>query len=393
MTDNWLNTSMCTGCGACVDKCPQKAISMIEDITGCIKPEIDNNLCISCYLCKKVCPNFNPSSYSPAEVVPLVGIYNNSVVEKASSSGGIFAALAKHFLSNSGVVYGAAMVFENDQLLCKHIRVDKEEHLHLLQGSKYVQSHTVGIYNLVRKDLSEGRTVLFSGTSCQVASLRYFIGANEKLYLVDLVCHGVPCDKLFKDYVNYIEIKNNCRVENISFRAKGKTYMGKETPYYLTIKCKKNDSNSFELGIPKSKSAYYGLFLSCAGYRESCYSCKYSTLYKPSDMTLGDFKPSNSEILDYGLDKNKTYSSILIQNNKGQELLNYVSELVSTQLIPLDVMLNHHNNLKRPSMISNQGKKMLDLYKKNGFEKLQRYVNRENLKMWVVKIVKKMKSR
>ena len=49
------NRSLCTGCMACYNSCPQKAITKKEE-DGFIYPEIDHNKCVDCNICRKVCP-------------------------------------------------------------------------------------------------------------------------------------------------------------------------------------------------------------------------------------------------------------------------------------------------------------------------------------------------
>ena len=46
----------CFGCRACVNACSQKAIKMCEDEEGFFYPVIDEELCIDCGRCKRVCP-------------------------------------------------------------------------------------------------------------------------------------------------------------------------------------------------------------------------------------------------------------------------------------------------------------------------------------------------
>lgn len=45
----------CCGCGTCKEKCPKGAISMIMDNKGFYYPFIEQNKCIDCGLCLKVC--------------------------------------------------------------------------------------------------------------------------------------------------------------------------------------------------------------------------------------------------------------------------------------------------------------------------------------------------
>lgn len=222
MTITSLKSELCCGCAVCYDRCPVNAISMRENAEGYIAPVIDVALCIDCGQCAKVCPQMNGSQGRDYQKQSYVCFDPNTDREGRSSSGGMFALIATYILEKEhGVVYGAAMVYENDILQCKHKRIENTKDLHLLQGSKYMQSHTNGIYKQVKDDLKSGRTVLFSGTSCQVAALKRFVGENDYLFTVDLVCHGVPSDKLFRDYIHFVELKNHCHITNVSFRNKG----------------------------------------------------------------------------------------------------------------------------------------------------------------------------
>ena len=46
----------CTGCGACSGICPQRCISLTEDIEGFLYPVIDLETCIGCGMCERACP-------------------------------------------------------------------------------------------------------------------------------------------------------------------------------------------------------------------------------------------------------------------------------------------------------------------------------------------------
>ena len=52
--------SECCGCGACLNVCPKKAISMNEDDMGFLYPTIEMEECVNCHLCEKVCPVVSP---------------------------------------------------------------------------------------------------------------------------------------------------------------------------------------------------------------------------------------------------------------------------------------------------------------------------------------------
>ena len=52
--------------------------------------------------------------------------------------------------------------------------------------------------------LNAGEKILFSGTPCQVAGLKSFLGRDyENLICVDFVCHGVPSPMVWEKYIHY----------------------------------------------------------------------------------------------------------------------------------------------------------------------------------------------
>ena len=261
-----LTSSQCCGCAACMDRCPVHAISMKEDNDGNRRAFIEDGCCIDCGQCARVCPFFKKEQNSDSDKKAYVAAANDKELTHKSSSAGIFTILAHKIIEKGGVVYGAAMMCENENIVCKHIRVDNFKQLTLLQGSKYVQSRTDGIYTLVKKDLQEGRLVLFSGTSCQVASIKSFIGNNTLLLTVDLVCHGVPKDRLFRDYITYLETDNQFHLIDISFRSKDIFFNGKEDLFALTLQGKTKTSNIVSKIIRRKKSAYCSLYFNKTGY-------------------------------------------------------------------------------------------------------------------------------
>jgi coenzyme F420-reducing hydrogenase beta subunit len=70
-----------------------------------------------------------------------------------------------------------------------------------MYSSKYVQSDTNNSFKLAKLDLENGKTVLFSGTPCQIAGLKSFLRKEyENLYTIDLICHGTPSQLILEKY-------------------------------------------------------------------------------------------------------------------------------------------------------------------------------------------------
>ena len=104
--------------------------------------------------------------------------HKDEATRVASRSGGIFTALSDLVLSNGGVVYGCVLTDDFDAV---HIRADNAEERNRMRGSKYIQSKLGDIFRNVKADLDVRRNVLFSGTSCQVAGLKKYIGKESDL--------------------------------------------------------------------------------------------------------------------------------------------------------------------------------------------------------------------
>lgn len=193
------NKEQCCGCAACVQKCPKHCISFEEDKEGFYYPVVNEELCVDCGLCEKVCPVTN--ARSPKNMPQMVYAYKNENVDirYRSSSGGFFTTLAETIIDDGGVVFGAR--FDNNWRVV-HGFTETKEGLKYFRGSKYVQSFIGNSFKQVEKFLKLGKTVLFSGTPCQISALYLFLRKDyENLYTMDFVCHGVPSPGIFKWYL------------------------------------------------------------------------------------------------------------------------------------------------------------------------------------------------
>ena len=212
--------SKCCGCSACVNICPNNAISMDIDDDGFKYPIVDVGKCINCGLCEKACPYNN--EYIKKNIydksIAYGGWNNDDEIRKKSTSGGIFSAISKYILNNNGVVCGAIY---NEKFEVVHEIIDNIDDLEKIYGSKYVQSDLKDNFRRIKKYLNDGRLVLFSGTPCQVSGLNSFLVKEyENLYTCDIVCHGVPSPKVFEKYKRELEEANNSEILNINFRDK-----------------------------------------------------------------------------------------------------------------------------------------------------------------------------
>ena len=316
-TSQLYNEKLCSGCGACSAVCPKGAIAMKMDPLGFLRPEIATDRCVDCKKCVHVCTYRNlPERRFPMAAYAAVNQDQRQLA--GSSSGGAFAAIAKGMLAEGGYVCGAEMALEEGAKV-RHRMIHDEEELPGLQGSKYVQSNLEPVFQEVRQRLSEGKRVLFSGTPCQVAAVKAFIGKeNPNLYTVDVVCHGVPSPGQFSAYVQFLEKRHGSRMTRFCFRDKAYGWG-------------KIGSARFENGktieLPCEQSAYYSLFMSGDLQRESCLRCPYADGRRCADLTLGDYwgiERFQPELLSENggpIQENKGVSALLVNTEKGGELL------------------------------------------------------------------------
>lgn len=356
----------CTGCRMCAQICPLNAIDMKENEEGFLEPIINKEKCIKCGLCFKRCPQLNEIKIGEKVNSPKAFAVKNKNLEeqKKSSSGGIFSVLAKYVLENNGVVYGASF---DEKFKLEHIRIDKKEDLYKLRGSKYLQSNTKNTFELAKKDLNNGVKVLYVGTPCQIAGLKNYLGKDyEDLLLVDLVCHGVPSQKLFDKYLTWLKEKNNSSIIEYEFRNKEKNSWG------LNLKVK------FESGkeryIPANLDPYYKAFLNGSTYRECCYNCKYAKTERVGDITIADYWGIEKEHPKF-YDKNGV-SAVIINTNAGFRIFESIKSKIQYINTDIEKVKVKNKNLQGPTTRNNVRD---EAYKDIDIKKFKKY-SKQNLK-------------
>lgn len=303
----------CCGCGLCADLCPQAAIRMEEDAEGFRYPRIDAALCTDCGLCRQSC------AFAPAQADAFQQqVYACRLLDEAelaqSSSGGLFTAVSDVILNQGGAVYGAVY---DQELRVSHGRATDAAGRNAMRGSKYVQSEISASFGAVLADLRNGRPVLFSGTPCQTAALAARLAAEAdgaelrpRLYLVDILCHGVPSPKLFAAYLDYCAQQRGSRIVGYNCRSKAKGWhTATEEAVYADGR---TDHSS-----PLSQS-YQRLFYAAAALRPSCYNCHFSSYTRPSDLTIGDYWGIEKAHPEF--DDQRGVSLALINTQQGQRL-------------------------------------------------------------------------
>lgn len=352
----------CTGCSACYNACHQQAINMTENSMGHLHPVIDEDKCVGCHLCQKSCPVINKQTLLYPKSCYAVALPEEKDLMD-SASGGAATALMRTVVTENGVVYGCT---GEDIFHVRHIRVDSLQGIERLRGSKYVQSEIGTTYKDVLKDLKEQKRVLFTGTPCQIAGLKSYLKKDyPNLTTVDLVCHGVPSQRMLTENIhNYTSDTDGSKIK-VSFRRK----TGRKEPKLNSARIEfgwflQNQPYSCVSRKFYNDSYMFG-FLQCLTFRESCYTCRYATSARCSDITLADFWGLGD---DAGFDKGSGVSLCLVNSDKGLSLINQIAPYV--KIVERDVVeaIIGNGQLQRPSCKNNSHKKFRILYPSKGLD-------------------------
>ncbi|MBQ5979806.1 MAG: Coenzyme F420 hydrogenase/dehydrogenase, beta subunit C-terminal domain [Bacteroidales bacterium] len=276
---NIVPTEDCTGCSACLNSCPIGCIVMSADVHGFRYPHVDRSSCINCGKCVSVCPVRNNRPSDPTSL--FYGCKHvDDEVRRHSSSGGLFYELARTVIMSGGVVFGAA--FSEDYHKVVHVQASTLEELEPIRVSKYVQSEVDSSFPLVKAALGRGQMVLFSGTPCQIAGVKSYIGeVPDNLILAEVVCHGVPSPKVWDIYLSGLEKDHGSKVNFVSFRDKSKSW--RKSDFLARFE------NGSVFSQPNSENPYMKAFLKNLSLRPSCTRCSFKRFISGADITLGDF--------------------------------------------------------------------------------------------------------
>ncbi|MBK5252257.1 MAG: Coenzyme F420 hydrogenase/dehydrogenase, beta subunit C-terminal domain [Peptostreptococcaceae bacterium] len=352
----------CCGCGACANACPADAISMTADEYGFLYPEINSELCLECGLCLEACGFQNPGKWGRSPIAAYAAVNRDDAVLELSASGGAFGALAKMVLGRGGRVYGCA--YDGD-MTAFHKGIDGIDGLSELQGSKYVQSEMGRVFADAAEYLSRGQWVLFTGTPCQIAGLRAFLGENpERLITADLVCYGVPSPAFFKAQVETLEKELGGRVTDFRFRDKDNGWDSMKAKVVYD-----KGGEVLETSIEAKDLVYYDLFNRADILRESCYVCPFASGIRTGDFTIGDFW--GIEKFHPEVDTEKGVSVLLANSEKALSLMGEVEK--EMLLVESDFKKASHENgqLRRPVAFGSRRSKVLSAWTSGGWKAVE----------------------
>ena len=301
----------------------------LDDWGFCVS-KIEMTKCIKCGKCTKVCPQINPLYQNDPEPVCYAVKANDEILEK-SSSGGVFSLLCETVLTKGGFVCGPIY---NENMDAVFKLTNEPQEIKKMHGSKYIFSDMGEIYKEVKEKVDSNKLVMFTGCPCQIAGLKNFIGTNDNLITVDLLCGGLPSKKVFKQYLE--EESNGKKVVDLQFRSK-------KYPFGTSV-MKFDDGTE----IIKERDLFFLAFLTDLIKSNACADCAFASTPRQADLSIGDLWGATKIISD--TDLTKGISCVMINNPVGKALFeNFIKKATYCKEVPL-LFLKQNNRLqqKRP---------------------------------------------
>lgn len=367
----------CSGCAACMNVCPVDAITMKENGEGFLMPCVDDGACVNCGKCYSICPEMNTQYVNDPEPKVFAAMADDDIRMK-SSSGGMFTVFAEHILAQGGYVCGAAF---DDSFRLSTVVTNDPADLDRLRGSKYLQSSVGLSYREIRELLEQGKKVLFTGTPCQVAGLKAFLGGDyNNLYTVDILCHGVPSQKMLDRYLSETIAKLDedgvdRKLTEVRFRDKN-----------IGWKCQTMHLE-FENAKPYEKSLKEGdmfefVFHRNIGLRKSCSDCPFAEFPRQGDVSIGDFWGITK--IDKKMSDKKGTSLVLINSPKGERLFDAVSGSLKS-FRQIDIVPSEISNRVKADYPANKRRGLfMDLLNTRSLEKSIRDIKRSHFDIGLV---------
>lgn len=340
----------CYGCAACSNICSKQCIEMQINEYGELRPVVDIQLCINCGQCTKVCPALKqPVLVKPFNIYAMTTQSDKS--RSGCASGGAAKLLYEQAIEKGAVVFGCD--FDENNILRMKSAFTIED-IHAFRNSKYTFCRMKQCYNEIKRLLNQNIQVLFIGTSCQVYALKSFLGLNQNgLTTVDLICHGVPPEKYFYEYLEYKGSSFGKKIDEIKFRSDKKSEDFR-LRLYSDGKC--------IYDVFAREEPFFAGYVNCAIFEERCYHCPFAKKERVSDISIGDWGGPTQLVAD-------KLSLILVNTEKGKKCINKIMEQqgVLFESHTLQEAVRYNEQLSGTPLIPNQYFEMREYYKNNNF--------------------------
>ena len=345
---------LCYGCGTCNVVCSKGAITMQYDNIGRLHPKIDEQKCIDCGLCYKLCPSLDlrgiqlpdaEDCYTGKVLNTYIGKSTDERIYRNSQSGGLVTAILKYLFDTQKIDAAiVCKVIDEIEYTPKATLVTSAEQLYDSQRSSYVPIDMVSAI----KGADQYNSFAVVGTGCHIqgfnALANFKPSFNERIkYKLGLICDRTLC-KTSTD-VLYGELYANEK-KRIVWRDKSTGY--KEARLLIQS----------QEGIQTVLPRWQRMVLKDPFTNPRCRIC-FDKLNTNADIVLGD--PWGMNNVDW---QNGT-SVILTRTEQGESL---IQEMKSKSIIvmnpaPLsEVITGQHIELRKDTVAS-----AICIYKEQGW--------------------------
>lgn len=309
----------CTSCQMCAAVCPKDAISISLDADGFYRPVVDDDRCVDCGICAKVCYKFDARienfGIGRIAATELYGAYaKDEEIVKNTTSGGIADLLARQLIRDGykcvGVVYDSEHDAATDKI------VTSEEELSGFRGSKYIQSYTLDAFKEITKNCRNEKYAVF-GTPCHIYALDKYLRLHkvrEQHLLIDLYCHGCPSMNVWKKYIGDVKRKvDQKRIDNANFRSKVRGWGN----FYVVVVVVDGKPVYYS---NNANNEFFDLFFSDQVLNDACNDCLLRSTLVYTDIRLGDFWGKQYVL------NNKGVSAVSLVSDKAKTLFREISD-------------------------------------------------------------------
>lgn len=400
--DKTMKYNLCISCRLCYAICQNNAITFEKD-KGRYLPKINNDKCIQCGICLKVCPGIEIDINSfhiydkkiNENITSYIVASKNQTNRFTSTSGGFISTFISILLEKK--IYSDVFTCNsncNEYSQIELTNSKKQKMRHIGSGSMYLPISALKIAEHAKKGVLNSIIVC---TPCILLGLKKYLNIKKINYESSLFI-GLFCDcTLNYNFINFLRNKygnGDEEIKNVLFRCKEKIGW----PGSMKVIFDSGRKISIFSNVRVMLKKYFKLF--------RCLSC-YDKFNSLSDIACGDcYLPDEKSFL--GL------SNIIVWTEKGRSAFEQTKDMFSIKDVSLDNIFRSQNykgllkkidNAKEMKDLINNDKnylifkgemkkeqKMIKLGEKGDFKKINVYYTFEQIKIIFKKIFKKVRK-
>ena len=197
---------------------------------------------------------------------------------------------------------------------------------------------------------------------------------------MDLICHGVPSQLVFDQFIKYLEKRYKTKIIDFDFRSK--KYGWPRFTMSFT------NSKHRVINIGKRQEFYIPAFTGGNIIRESCLKCPFASANRVSDITIGDMW--GYEKIEFSKNLSKGMSVFTINNAEAEKWLPILAKNMSFEEIDYNIAINGNHCLRHPTFSGEKRELYMDAIKNDKIDELALKYRKKNKKSIFVEKLKLM---